>query len=114
MGMAGMLPVGMAGMMAAQPMPSMPQPATAPMGVGVGVGPPFAMGPGGLVMAAQMPPPVAMPLDDHGSGGVGSVGGPIDALLDQNYNILNQFKANMAVYRVRICCMPVLNVEQYT
>lgn len=75
-------------------------------------GPQMAMGPMGAVpmqpvasctaaasLSAPIPAP-AMPLDDHGSSGVGSIGGPIDALLDQNYAILNEFKANMAVYKV--------------
>jgi hypothetical protein len=39
-------------------------------------------------------------LDDHGAGTVGGVGGPLAHLLEQNYAILNQFKQNMAAYKV--------------
>lgn len=39
-------------------------------------------------------------LDDHGSTSVGVVSGPIAHLLEQNYAVLNQFKQNMAQYKV--------------
>ena len=39
-------------------------------------------------------------LDDHGAASVGVVSGPVAQLLEQNYAILNQFKQNMAQYKV--------------
>lgn len=59
-------------------------------------------------MAYHAPPVVPLPaplmpaLDDHGAGStVGGVGGPLAALLEANYALLNQFKANMAAYKAR-------------
>jgi hypothetical protein len=76
-----------------------------PLGqMGMGLGQPMN-GPSAdaALPAASLPP--SNPLDDHGSSGVGSIRGPINVLLDQNYTILNQFKANMAVYKASFSYM---------
>lgn len=55
----------------------------------------------GMAYAQPVVPLAPMPqLDDHGAGTVGGVGGPLAQLLEQNYAILNQFKQNMAAYKV--------------
>ena len=52
-----------------------------------------------------------MMLDDHGSGTVGGIGGPIGQLLDSNQSILLQFKDNMRMYKVRRCLwLPIYRV----
>lgn len=66
--------------------------------MGVAAGQPIAVSSAGAPVSSPPPAP-GIPLDNHGSSGVGSIGGPIDALLDQNYAILNQFKSNMAAYK---------------
>lgn len=54
-----------------------------------------------MAYAQPVVPLAPMPqLDDHGAGTVGGVGGPLAHLLEQNYAILNQFKQNMAAYKV--------------
>lgn len=54
-----------------------------------------------MAYAQPVVPLAPMPqLDDHGAGTVGGVGGPLAQLLEQNYAILNQFKQNMAAYKV--------------
>ena len=67
-------------------------------------------------MYAGLPPmSVALPpvaLDDHGSGGVGGVGGPIAALLQTNYAILDQFKANMQAWQVGECSVILVTSER--
>ena len=52
----------------------------------------------GAVASAGLP---TMMLDDHGSGTVGGIGGPIGELLETNQGILLQFKDNMRLYKVR-------------
>ena len=42
-----------------------------------------------------------MMLDDHGSGTVGGIGGPVGELLETNQRILLQFKDNMLKYVTR-------------
>jgi hypothetical protein len=44
-------------------------------------------------------PPLMPALDDHGAGSVGGLGGPLAQLLEANYALLNQFKANMTAYK---------------
>ena len=57
--------------------------------------------PGGPGAATTAAPPTMM-LDDHGSGTVGGIGGPVGELLETNQRILLQFKDNMRLYKVRL------------
>lgn len=51
-------------------------------------------------MPSYAPAAQPVPLDDHGASSVGGVGGPVAGLLESNYALLNQFKANMQACRV--------------
>ncbi|KAK9909270.1 hypothetical protein WJX75_009873 [Coccomyxa subellipsoidea] len=81
--------------MAAMPGPNMAMASGMPMPA------PIVVQPHGMAYAQPVVPLAPMPqLDDHGAGTVGGVGGPLAQLLEQNYAILNQFKQNMAAYKV--------------
>lgn len=84
--------------------PMMPHPPLYQQTAGVSQHP-FMVGSGAAAAApAAVGPAAAAPtmmLDDHGSGTVGGIGGPIGHLLDTNQRILLQFKDNMRLYKVR-------------
>lgn len=67
--------------------------------VPAGLGSALGGGLGGSGAATTAGPPTMM-LDDHGSGTVGGIGGPIGELLETNQRILLQFKDNMRLYKV--------------